>query len=112
MKILLDFNLSPKLVRLLADLFPQILHIRTAGFQGETPDETIWEYAKENGFVILSCDFDFVDLSQRYGHPPKVIRLESMNYRTRAAADLIRSNAVLIAEFEHNDSGVLVLRIR
>ena len=112
MKLLLDFNLSPKLVELLADLFPDTLHARDAGLAGETPDETIWSYAKQNGFAILTSDYDFVELSHRYGPPPKVIRLESMNYRTRMAAELIRTNAVLLTEFERSDRGILSLRSR
>jgi predicted nuclease of predicted toxin-antitoxin system len=112
LKLLLDFNLSPKLVALLADLFPEALHISGTGLPGEIPDETIWNYAKQNGFTILTSDFDFVALSDRYGPPPKVIHLESMNYRTRVAAEFIRSRAVLITEFGRGDVGILRLRIR
>ncbi|MDQ2842568.1 MAG: DUF5615 family PIN-like protein [Acidobacteriota bacterium] len=82
MRLLLDFNLSPKLVPLLADLFPKALHVRNAGIAGNAPDEIIWRYAKENGFAILTCDSDFVELANRHGPPPKVMPLESMNYRT------------------------------
>jgi predicted nuclease of predicted toxin-antitoxin system len=70
-------------------------HLRTAGFEGETPDEVIWQFAKENGFTILTSDRDFVAIAERYGHPPKLIRYQRMNYRTRFAAELIRGNAVL-----------------
>jgi predicted nuclease of predicted toxin-antitoxin system len=41
---------------------------------GETPDETIWGYAKQNGFAILTSDFDFLEFLERYGPPPKLIR--------------------------------------
>ena len=112
MKLLLDFNLSPKLVALVADLFPEARHVSETGLPGEVPDETIWNYAKKNEFTILTSDFDFVALSVRHGPPPKVIHLESMNYRTRIAAEFIRTQAVLIAEFGRGDGGILRLRIR
>jgi predicted nuclease of predicted toxin-antitoxin system len=112
LKLLLDFNLSPRLVELIEDLFSEVKHLQAAGFEGETSDESIWQFARKNGFVILTCDADFVVLAQRYGQPPKVIRLESMNYRTRTAAELIRTNAVLIAKFEQDDRATLSLRLR
>ncbi len=77
-----------------------------------TPDEAIWSYAKENGLTILTCHSDFVALAQRNGSPPKVIRLENMNYRTRVALQTIRSHAVLISEFEKTSKAVLLLRAR
>jgi predicted nuclease of predicted toxin-antitoxin system len=42
-KLLLDFNLSPKLVGMIDDLWPGSIHIRDVGFEGETPDEAIWQ---------------------------------------------------------------------
>lgn len=112
MKLLLDFNLSPKLVAMIADLWPDSTHIRTAGFAGETPDEVIWQYAKQNGFAILTCDYDFLGLARRYGHPPQLIHLEEMNYPTRLAAELIRAQAVAISEFEKSYRSVLSLQRR
>ncbi len=97
---------------MIADLFATVEHLQTLGFEGETPDEVIWQYAKNNGFVILTCDKDFFELAELHGPPPKVIRLESMNYRTYLAAELIRANAVLISEFEKSDRAVLNLRLQ
>jgi predicted nuclease of predicted toxin-antitoxin system len=60
LKLLVDFNLSPKLIPALAELFPGTVHVKTLGFDGETPDETIWEYARAEGFALLTSDRDFV----------------------------------------------------
>jgi predicted nuclease of predicted toxin-antitoxin system len=112
-KFLLDFNLSPKLVGMIDDLWPGSIHIRDAGFEGETPDEAIWQYARQNGFTILTADYDFLHLADRYGHPPKLIRLEGMNYPTQLAAELLRGHAVVISELEKSTKqGVLRLRAR
>jgi len=109
-KFLLDFNLSPKLVAMISDLFPQAAHVFTVGMIGETPDPVIWEYAKQNGYSVLSADGDFLELSDRLGAPPKLVYLAKMAYRTREAAELIRRNAVRIAEFSKSDDAVLILR--
>jgi predicted nuclease of predicted toxin-antitoxin system len=46
MKVLLDHHLSHKLVKRLADLFPDSTQIRLLGF-ARTDDNVIWEYAKQ-----------------------------------------------------------------
>jgi predicted nuclease of predicted toxin-antitoxin system len=109
LKLLLDFNLSPKLLPLINQLFKGSSHLQAANLVKNAPDEVIWRYAKENGFAILTADRDFLVLSARFGPPPKVIWLQSMNYRTKYAADLIQRNALRIAEFESTQSGVLLL---
>jgi predicted nuclease of predicted toxin-antitoxin system len=53
MKLLFDLNLSPRLPRLLADLYPDSAHIRELGMR-EATDTQIWEYARVNGFAIVS----------------------------------------------------------
>ena len=58
MKLLFDQNLSPRLPRLLKDLYPDSAHIRDIGMRDST-DTEIWEYAKANGFAIVSKDSDF-----------------------------------------------------
>ena len=109
MKLLIDFNLSPKLTPALADLFPGSAHLQTLGFAGTTADEVIWKYARDQGFSLLTSDRDFVEIADRLGHPPKVIRLVRMNYRTRFAVELLRTNAIRIAEFGLGPQAVLML---
>ena len=42
--------------------------------KGQT-DEQIWNYAKVNGFIILSKDQDFYQRALLYGAPPKFVWL-------------------------------------
>ena len=56
--ILFDENLSPKLVKLLEETFPNSAQIEILEMRGET-DLTIWEFAKREGFTIVSKDNDF-----------------------------------------------------
>ena len=63
MKLLFDQNLSFKLCRLLADVFPESNQIRLIGME-EAEDRAIWEYAKANDFILVSQDADFADMAK------------------------------------------------
>jgi len=51
-RLLFDENLSDQLVGLLADLFPDSLHIRPLAGCG-TPDLAVWRLAAEHGCLPL-----------------------------------------------------------
>ncbi len=58
MKLLLDENLSPRLVNRLSLLFPGLTHVRHVGLE-QADDQQIWHYARDNTFVIVTADADF-----------------------------------------------------
>ena len=72
------------------------------------PDTAIWDYAKQNSYIIVTADDDFEKLSEQLGFPPKVILLANCNYPTRVAATLLRRNSIRIHEFERSNLGLLV----
>ena len=74
MKLLFDQNLSPRLLHLLADIYAQSIHVREVGLH-DADDLVVWEYAKANGFAIVSKDSDFQQRSLLEGAPPKFIWL-------------------------------------
>ena len=76
MKLLFDQNLSPSLSGLLAEIYPGSVHIREIGMRDAT-DSEIWEYAKTNGFAIVSKDSDFQARSLLYGSPQNLSGYES-----------------------------------
>jgi predicted nuclease of predicted toxin-antitoxin system len=110
LKLLFDANLSPKLVGRLAGLFPNSVHVFDTGLARFTSDETIWEYAGEHGFTIVTADSDFIDLASSRGAPPKVVHLENCNYRTSHVEELLRRHAIRLAELEQSSRGTLVIR--
>jgi predicted nuclease of predicted toxin-antitoxin system len=71
LKLLVDENLSRKLVSNLLDLFPGSIHLSQADLL-QSPDFVVSEYAKANGFAILSAGADFFELASTLGPPPKV----------------------------------------
>ena len=110
MKLLFDENLSRRLVEPVHVLFPGSLHITQAGLSSGAPDREIWDYAKRNGFAIITADTDFVTMANTLGPPPKVIILENCDYPTSVAAQLISASAIRISEFARNDQSLLILR--
>jgi predicted nuclease of predicted toxin-antitoxin system len=109
-KLLLDENLSRRLVSRIEDLFEGSVHVESLGLL-QSPDTAVWEYAKANGFSILTADSDFHELATILGTPPKVIWLRGCDYSTAVAEELIRGQAIRIAEFlEEPERAVLILR--
>jgi predicted nuclease of predicted toxin-antitoxin system len=109
LKLLFDANLSPKLVKRLADLFPESLYVFETGLASLTSDQEIWDYAGTNGFTIVTADSDFLEISRSQGAPPRLVRLEKCDYRTARVEDLLRRNGVRIAELERSERGILVI---
>ncbi len=101
MKLLFDQNLSWRLPKKLADLYPDSQHIREVGMK-ESQDVDIWDYAKANGFVIVSKDSDFQQRSLLFGHPPKVVRLRVGNCTVQTIEDLLRRYSTIIHIFEQD----------
>lgn len=111
MRLLLDENLSPRLVPRLRLLFPQITHVRDVGLS-EAHDKKIWEWATVHGYSIVTTDRDFLAMSQRLGWPPKVIHIERCDFRSRIIEEMLRRNAVRIANLEKDaGKGVLLVRL-
>lgn len=78
MKLLLDENLSRRIVPFLQIAFPGSSQVALLGLE-TVADAQIWRYAKENGFVIVSRDSDFHERSLIEGHPPQVVWLKIPN---------------------------------
>jgi predicted nuclease of predicted toxin-antitoxin system len=59
MMLLIDENLSWRLVRLLEKDFPEIIHVVNTPLQSASRDTLIWNYAIEHQYSILTNDDDF-----------------------------------------------------
>lgn len=98
MKLLFDENLSHKLVRLLADLFPDSIHVREIGLKA-ADDPVVWEYAKDNDLTIVSKDSDMHQRSFMFGYPPKIIWVRLGNCSTSDVERLLRRRFASIEAF-------------
>lgn len=107
MKLLFDQNLSHKLVRQLADLFPESVHVREVGLK-EAGDPVVWEYARNNGLMIVSKDSDFHQRSFLYGYPPKVVWVRLGNCSTADVERVLRTNFETIQDFYEDISAAFL----
>jgi predicted nuclease of predicted toxin-antitoxin system len=106
-KLLLDHNLSHKLVVRLADVYPGSTQTRLLGF-ARAVDPQIWFYARTQGFVIVSKDDDFAELAILRGAPPKVVWLRIGNCSSAAVERLLRANVDAITELVNDPERVVL----
>ena len=91
MKLLFDQNLSPRLVNLLSDLYPDSNHVYPLGLD-QALDKEVWEYARRESFLVVTKDADFSDLCMLLGSPPKVIWIRRGNCQTADIEMLLRQH--------------------
>ena len=101
MKLLLDQNLSSKLIPLLDSAFPGSKHVKDFSLTRED-DRDIWSFAAKNGFTIVSKDADFLHLALLRGHPPKVVYLRLGNCSTADVARRLLAEEQTIKDFVAN----------
>jgi predicted nuclease of predicted toxin-antitoxin system len=97
MKLLLDENLSRRLVPFLQHDYPGSDQVVLLGMQSAT-DKEVWQRARDDGYVIVTRDGDFQELSLVWGQPPKVIRLKTLNQTRAATLTLLLENKDVITE--------------
>lgn len=108
-RLLLDQNLAPVLVRRLGDLFPDSAHVRDVGL-ARADDEDVWAYASANGYTIVSKDADYHQMSFLRGGPPKTVWIRRGNCTTVEIEEVLRQrHGDLLAFAEAEDAAFLVL---
>ena len=101
--------MSPQLVTRLENMFPNSTHAQNVGLD-TAADSELWDYAHNNGYLIVPKDTDFADKSAMQGYPPKVIWLRRGNCSTNTAEKMLRDHYSDIQAFTRNpDQGLLVL---
>lgn len=103
MKLLFDQNLSPRLSRLLSDIYPDSVHVRDVGLR-DADDVTIWSYAGVQGYTLVSKDSDFQQRSLLFGAPPKFIWLRVGNCTVAKTESVLRTYSAAIHTFELDES--------
>jgi len=110
MKLLIDANISYRVVKELEQTFPESRHVRDFGLEC-SGDEVIWSFAKNNGFTIVSKDSDFRHYSFFYGSPPKVISILRGDASTDQLVALLLNEFERIKNFASNqEQGFLVIK--
>ena len=99
MKLLLDTNLSWRLVSILKKHFAECVHVDDIPeLEFPAKDTKIWQYAKDNGYTVITYDNDFNDLISIRGFPPKIVWLKTGNRSRKSTADLLIHSKQAIEE--------------
>lgn len=109
MKLLFDQNLSYKLVDALSVHYPESTQVRLIGL-AQADDQTIWQYAKDHSYTIVTKDADFYEYSLVYGSPPKIIWLKCGNTTTDNILNVFqRYHDAVVSFLENKDRDCLEL---
>jgi predicted nuclease of predicted toxin-antitoxin system len=101
MKVLIDENLSVTLSDTCNAHFSGSQHVSKLDLL-KADDKQIWNFARQNDYVILTKDWDFYYMSSSLGCPPKVIRLSCGNKTTSFLQKRIISQLRNINSFLRN----------
>jgi len=107
MKLLLDANLSWRLISVLSEHFGECVHVNKTELPKPAKDTEIWDYAATNDYIIITQDSDFLNLFETRGFPPKVILLRVGNIDTKTAGKILLQSKSSIVELENSDYGLL-----
>ncbi|OUL63495.1 DUF5615 family PIN-like protein [Flavobacterium sp. AJR] len=111
MKLLLDANISWRILKLVENDFSGTFHSKDiTNVNQPAKDIEIWEYARKNSFTILTHDDDFEKLLLLKGVPPKVIILKTFNKNTKQIAEILISKKEIIKSFISNNE-LMILEI-
>lgn len=98
MRLLLDNNLSPQMVAILALGGHEVEHVRDHNL-GAAPDDHVLAHAARHEQVLVSADTDFGQLLAQSGadHPSVVMIRTATQRRPDAQAQLLLDNLPLVA---------------
>ena len=106
MKLLIDMNLSPSFTEILNNEGFDTVHWSTIGNPRST-DAEILNYARSNGFVIITHDLDFGDiLAATQAQSPSVIQIRTQNVSLEHLSNILINS---LKQFEKKlEKGALV----
>jgi predicted nuclease of predicted toxin-antitoxin system len=91
----------------LSEHFGECIHVNKTDLPKPAKDTEIWNYAKTNGYIIITQDSDFLHLFETKGFPPKVILLRVGNIDRKTAEIILLQAKTSILELKNGDYGLL-----
>ncbi len=99
MKILIDQNISHRIIPKLNAGFSEVFHIKNVNLI-DNSDTTIFKFAQSNNFeAIITMDDDFQNIIAQHGAPPKIIWIRTGNCSTNYLAQKLNTNLIRIKFF-------------
>ena len=97
MKLLLDENLSRRIIPFIQGLYPNSSQVSLLGLE-QKDDKAIRQYAIDNNFIIATKDADFYEMNILYGQPPKIIWLKIGNQSKASTIKVLQDNIEAIKQ--------------
>ena len=112
MRLLLDENISWRLAAYLRPHCTALLHVRDIQLDN-SPDTSIWRYARQHGYDVLTKDEDFLRLVLAEGFPPRVVAVQNAQVPVKELAAFLLARLPQLASFsgEQTEFGFLQLRL-
>jgi predicted nuclease of predicted toxin-antitoxin system len=108
MKILIDMNLSPKWADCLINNGIEAVHWVNIGMSDARDDE-IMTYARNNDFIVMTCDLDFgTILANTHHSKPSIVQIRTQNFNINQMAEMV-SSALMQNEYELQKGAVLTI---
>jgi predicted nuclease of predicted toxin-antitoxin system len=107
MKLLVDQNISHRIIQPVSHLFTSLFHVRDLALTN-ADDHEIFMFAKENGFdAVVTIDDDFVKLLNLFSSPPKIIWIRTGNCSTSALSEILAGKYDAIKVFIESGEYIL-----
>lgn len=103
MKLLLDANLSWRLIKQLKTDFAEVFHVNQIGLAMPASDVEIWKWAKVNRAIIVTNDEDFFNLLMQKGFPPKIVLLHVGNQSTKNIVEILVQHKTQIDSLDSSE---------
>lgn len=99
MEIWIDAQLSPSLALWINESFEgfNVCSVRSLGLR-DADDDVIFQEAKIRKAVIMSKDYDFVQLLERFGPPPQIIWITSGNTSNARMREILSTHLLTVKE--------------
>jgi predicted nuclease of predicted toxin-antitoxin system len=101
MKLLLDENLSRRIIPALQETYPDSTQIALLNLN-EADDREIWEYAKQENYTIVTQDADSHEQSMLVGGPPLIVWLRCGNQPKNVILEKIIKHQKLIEDADQD----------
>lgn len=103
MRYLFDQNISHRILKLIPSTYAESTSVKKAGLLNAS-DREIWEFAKNNRYIIVTQDSDFNYLNSLLGFPPKIIWIRTGNLKTHSIVNILLNNSDEIQKFLHDSN--------
>lgn len=110
MKLLIDQNISKRIIASITDIFPDSVHVVDVSLS-DASDLEVRNYAYLNQYILVTTNNEFFDLNMLLENPPKIIHIKGNHVTSNKLEWALRVNQEGIESF-YSDSPTTCLSIK